>query len=340
MAVSYPVPAWRVVLDGRDLTDRIAPRLLDLTLTESRGEEADQLDLRIHDNDGRMALPRRGVTLQVALGWRGSGLVNKGTFIVDDVEHSGSPDIISIRARSADLTGAMRNRRERSWHATTLGEILGAIAGEHSLKVAIAPALAVIQVPHLDQANESDVNLLTRLGKRFDAVATVKAGTLVFSPIGSGTTSSGITLPAATITRASGDQHRYSVGDREKCTGVRAYWNDHRAARRKSLLVGQSTNEKRLQATYATEAEAKQRATAELQRSDRGTATMSITLALGRPDIYPEQSTTVSGFKPDIDGSAWLVSKATHYITGTGGFSTSLELETGIALTSKRSIRS
>jgi len=329
MAVSYPVPAWRVVLDGRDLTDRIAPRLLDLTLTESRGEEADQLDLRIHDHDGRMALPRRGVTLQVALGWRGSGLVNKGSFIVDDVEHSGSPDIISIRARSADLTGEMRNRRERSWHATTLGEILGAIAGDHSLKTAIAPALSAIQVTHLDQANESDVNLLTRLGKRFDAVATVKAGTLVFSPIGSGTTPSGITLPAATITRASGDQHRYSVGDRERCTGVRAYWNDHKAARRKSLLVGQSTNEKRLQATYASEAEAKQRATAELQRSDRGTETLSITLALGRADVYPEQSITVEGFKAEIDGASWLVSKATHRIDGSAGFATTIEMERG-----------
>lgn len=331
MAISYPVPAWRVVLDGQDLTDRIAPRLLDLTLTESRGDEADQLDLRLHDHDGRMALPRRGVRLQVALGWQGSGLVNKGTFIVDNVEHSGAPDIISIRARSADLTGAMRGRRERSWHATTLGDILGAIAGEHSLKTAIAPALAAIAVPHLDQANESDVNLLTRLGKRFDAVATVKAGTLVFSPIGSGTTPGGLQLPAATITRASGDQHRYSVADRETYTGVRAYWNDHKAAKRSSLLVGQRGNEKRLQATYSSEAEAKQRATAELKRADRGTASMSITLALGRADVYPEQAITLTGFKPEIDGTDWLVAKTTHAIIGASGFTTSLEMERAAA---------
>lgn len=327
MALSYPIPAWRIVLDGKDLTDRIAPRLLDLSLTESRSDDADQLDLRIHDHDGLMALPRRGVILQVALGWRSTGLVNKGDFIVDEVEHSGSPDIISVRARSADLTGAMRNRRERSWHGTSVGEILDAIAGEHSLKTAISPALASIAVPHLDQANESDVNLLTRLGKRFDAVATIKAGTLVFSPIGSGTTPSGIQLPAATITRASGDQHRYSVADREKYTGVRAYWNDHKAARRRSVLVGKSTNEKKMQPTYATEAEARQRATAELQRSDRGTATLSISLALGRPDVYPEQSISVSGFKPEIDGEDWLVVKTTHAIDGTGGFVTALELE-------------
>ncbi|MDN8899302.1 hypothetical protein Q0O45_13450, partial [Staphylococcus aureus] len=82
-------------------------------LTESRGDEADQVDLRLHDHDGRLALPRRGVTLALAFGWADSGMVNKGTFVVDEAEHSGPPDIITIRARSADLTHSIRTRRER-----------------------------------------------------------------------------------------------------------------------------------------------------------------------------------------------------------------------------------
>lgn len=193
--MSYPIPQWRVVLDGTDLTERIAPRLLDLTLTECRGGEADQLDLRIHDHDGKMALPKRGVRLAVALGWKATGLVDKGTFIVDEVEYSGAPDIITVRARSADLTADMRTRRERSWHNTTLGAVLNTLAGEHGLTPRVADALARIKLPHLDQANESDMNLLTRLGQRFDAVATVKGGALVFAPIGAGTTATGKPLP-------------------------------------------------------------------------------------------------------------------------------------------------
>ncbi|OLI42766.1 phage late control protein, partial [Xanthomonas oryzae pv. oryzae] len=212
--MNYPIPQWRVVLDGVDLTERIAPRLLDLTLTECRGGEADQLDLRIHDHDGKMALPKRGVRLVVALGWKATGLVDKGTFIVDEVEYSGAPDIITVRARSADLTADMRTRRERSWHNTTLGAVLNTLAGEHGLTPRVAEALAKINLPHLDQANESDMNLLTNLGQRFDAVATVKAGALVFAPIGAGTTATGKPLPTVTLTRRDGDQHRYSVADR------------------------------------------------------------------------------------------------------------------------------
>lgn len=305
----------------------IAPRLRDLTLTECRGGDADQLDLSIHDHDGKMAMPKRGVRLAVALGWKATGLVDKGTFIVDEVEYSGAPDIITVRARSADLTADMRTRRERSWHNTTLGAVLNTIAGERGLTPRVAEALARTKLPHLDQANESDMNLLTRLGQRFDAVATVKGGALVFAPIGAGTTATGKPLPSVILTRRDGDQHRYSVADRDAYTGVRAYWVDKGKARRQSVLVGTDDNAKRLQESYADEATARQHAHAELERAKRGIAKFDYTLAIGRADLFPEHIVTVSGFKPEIDGQRWLIAKTTHTIDGTSGFTTRIELD-------------
>ena len=76
------IPAWRVTLDGADLTARIRPRLLDLTLSENRGEEADQLDLRIHDHDGRMDIPRRGVVIAVAIGWQVYELTDSAVWLL------------------------------------------------------------------------------------------------------------------------------------------------------------------------------------------------------------------------------------------------------------------
>ncbi|CAG2092249.1 late control protein [Xanthomonas arboricola pv. zantedeschiae] len=327
--MSYPIPQWRVVLDGTDLTERIAPRLLDLTLTECRGGEADQLDLRIHDHDGKMALPKRGVRLAVALGWKATGLVDKGTFIVDEVEYSGAPDIITVRARSADLTANMRTRRERSWHNTTLGAVLNTLAGEHGLTPRVAEALARTKLPHLDQANESDMNLLTRLGQRFDAVATVKAGALVFSPIGAGTSATGKPLPTVTLTRRDGDQHRYSVADRDAYTGVRAYWVDKGKARRQSVLVGTDDNAKRLRESFANEATARQHAHAELERVKRGMAKFEYTLATGRADLSPEQIVKISGFKREIDSQRWIISRTTHTIAGSG-FSSVAQFESSV----------
>ena len=324
----FATPAWRVVMDGTDLTDRIAPRLLGLTLTECRGGEADQLDMQIHDHDGRMALPKRGVKIDVSIGTRQAGMVEKGSFIVDEVEYSGAPDTITIRARSADLTDALRVRADRSWHKTTLGAVLRDIAGKHGLTAAVESRLAAIELPHLDQANESDMALITRLGKRYDAVATVKAGKLLFSPIGSGKTASGQDLPTLEITRASGDQHRLTYTDRNAYSGVRAYWTDKAGAARKSVLVGQSGNAKRLRESYASEKVAREMADAEWKRLQRGEATMSYTLAIGNAAIYPEMHVRVSGFKPEIDNTRWLVAKATHTLNATGGYVTALELET------------
>lgn len=321
------VPAWRVVLDGQDLTDRIAPRLIDLTLTEDRSGEADQLDLRLHDHDGKMALPRRGVTLAVAIGWKDSGLVDKGTFEVDEVEYSGSPDVICIRARSANLTQSLRNRRERSWHATTLGDVVRAIAGEHGLTARVADKLAGVALPHLDQANESDANLLTRLGKRFDATATIKNGALIFAPIGSGKTASGMALPTFVLTRRDGDQHRYSVADRDAFSGVRAHWNDKKGARRKSVLVGKDDNAKSLRETYDSEKSAREHAAAEFKRVQRGEGKFDYTLAFGRADLSPEAIVSVQGFKPEIDRQRWLVSRVTHSIASNIGFTSAIELE-------------
>lgn len=326
----HPIPAWRVTLAGQDLTERIRPRLMSLRLTEARGEEADQLDLEIHDHDGRMAIPRRGVEVRVAIGWVDSGLFDKGSFTVDEVEHRGSPDVLSVRGRSADLRGPMRGRRERSWHDTTLAQVLASVAGENGLQARVDAALAATAIPHLDQAGESDAALLTRLGRRFDAVATVKAGVLLFLPIGAGRSATGLALPGANITRASGDNHAWAAVDRDKYSGVEACWQDLAAARRKVVLVGAKGSVKRLKRTFASEAQAREHAQAEWGRLRRGAATLRMNMALGRPDLSPEQEVHVSGFKPEIDGQGWLISRVSHSIDGSGGFSTSLEMETAV----------
>lgn len=326
----HAVPAWRVTLDGQDLTTRIRPRLLELTLTEQRGDEADELQLQLHDHDGRLAIPARGAMLRVAIGWADQGLVDKGTFLVDEVEHSGAPDVVSLRARSADLTHAMRVRRERSWHQTTLGVILRSIAARHGLRAQVAPTLASVRIPHIDQHDESDVHFLTRLGKRYDAVASVKAGCLLFLPVGAGKTASGNALPEVTLTRRDGDRHRYGIAGRDSYTGVRAFWADKRGATQRDVLVGDDENAKRLPGTYHSEQEAREQAIAAFRRIQRGAATLSYTLAMGRPELYPEQRVRVRGFKPEIDDTLWLIAKATHSIQPGSGFSTALDMETAI----------
>ena len=48
---------------GQDITARINPRLISLTLTEGREGAADSLELRLSDHDGHLAMPAKGATI-------------------------------------------------------------------------------------------------------------------------------------------------------------------------------------------------------------------------------------------------------------------------------------
>jgi phage protein D len=208
----------------------------------------------LDDADGLLAILPEGARLLVMLGWKQRdvvpGLVHKGSFKVDEVNHSGPPDQIRIRARAADFTSANRNRREQSWANTTLGTVLQDIAGRNALALRIAPDLAAIALPALHQSRESDTAFLRRLGRENDAVATVKTGTLIFARKGAGTTSTGQPLPTLALTRRSGDGHSWQRQTRDGQAGVTAHWHDRKAARHRAVTMGKAEGAKTLRKTY------------------------------------------------------------------------------------------
>lgn len=324
---AYPVPAFRLSVDGLDIAQKVSPRLMSLELTDNRGVEADQLTITLSDHDGLLTIPPKGAVLRLWLGWSDTGLVDKGTYTVDETEHSGAPDVLSIRARSADLRKGLKTKRERSWSNTTLGEVLGDIAIGNNLTATIAGALDGLPILQLDQANESDANLISRLGDEFDAVASVKAGCLLCLPAGGGKTASGLDLPHITLTRIDGDQHRYLQADRDSYDGVRAYYYDVNSAKKQEAIAGGGDNLKDLRHTYSDQQSALRAARAEFRRLQRGSATLSYTLAMGRPDLIPELTYTLQGVKAEIDEIIWYGGNVQHSLTADGGYTVSLELE-------------
>lgn len=333
-------PMWRLTLDGRDISASFRPRLISLNLTDNRSFEADTLDITLDDSDGKLAIPRKGVTLAVQLGWAGEPLIDKGSYMVDEVEHSGSPDQLTLRAKSADLRTGMAEKQERSWAGQRISAIVQSIANAYGLSPRISALLADEIVSHVDQTNESDINLLTRLAREFDAIATVKAGKLLFMPIGEAQSATGIPFPRATITRTDGDRHRFAIAERETYTAVRANYHDTRAAQRGSVTVdaqgarhnvGTPSTEstKVLRHGYASRTNAERAARAEWQRLQRGAASFSLSLAYARPDLFPELPATVKGFKAEIDSASWIITRASHSLSNSG-FTTDLELELGL----------
>jgi phage protein D len=337
------IPAVRVVVDGNDITPLLegtmpAPngrpprrRLVSLGISEKRGEEADQLDLVIDDTDGAVALPPTGAKIHVWLGWKqGSdvtaGLVDKGWFTVDEVAHGGPPDLVTIRARSADFTSDLKTRREKSWHGTTLGAIVTEIAQRHQLTPRCAASLAGIAVIAKAQNRESDLAFLRRLGRERGAVAKIARGVLIFSPISAGVTPSGKPIATVTIARSDGDSHQFSRQKRDDVPGVKATWHDRKSGTRKHAVSGEAKGAKTLSHVHGNEADAQAAADAAHGRAGREPVSLTMTLALGRPDIHPETKATVAGYKEAVDRVLWLVAEVTHTL-GDRGYTTALKLE-------------
>jgi phage protein D len=329
-----PRAAWDVSLNGKSLTVDYAPRLVSLRLSERRGEEADELEIVVQDADGLFQPPSQGSVLQVSLGWlRGTGvspgLVNKGTFIVDELTCDGPPDRVTISAKSADFKQSFRTRKNHIWKDTTLGAIVTDIAGKHSLKSRCHADLQGQSITATEQGNKSDMQFLRDLARRYDATSTVKNGCLIFAPVGAKTTATGTAIPGAAISRRDCSRYSWKRAARDKAQdGAEAQYHDNKAGQRKTEGTGGS-NPKRLKRVYASRGDAEAAAKAEHQRLQRASASLDVSLSLGNPLLAPGVRITLTDFRPHIAASTWLVASATHFMDPRG-LGTDLTLEVAI----------
>jgi phage protein D len=144
---------------------------------------------------------------------------------------------VTITAHSANFKGSFRTRKTRSWHATTLGQIVAQIAADNALTPACHPDLAAQIVPSAEQHNKSDMQFIRDLGRQFDALATVKAGTLLFAPRDATTSISNRPLPTRTSPASNAAPPR-GAAPRAKGDGAQAQWHDQQAGRRKTVSTG------------------------------------------------------------------------------------------------------
>jgi phage protein D len=157
---------------------------------------------------------------------------------------------------------------------------------------------------------KSDLAFLRQLGREHDAVATIKRGTLILSPIGQGTTASGAPLPTIAIERSAGDAHQFRIAKREEVTGITAAWHDRKGAKKHGVTVGEKDGARQLQHTCASEAEA--RSAASVARTARQPRSLGMTLAFGRADLFPKCNVTTKRYRAEIDGTRWLIVEVTH----------------------------
>ncbi len=304
----------QIRINNEPISDTINARLSELELIDNAALEADQLTLTFDDHDGLLALPNNGARVSLALGTDAQNMINKGEFAVDEISHYGPPDKITIVARSVDFTATFLEKRTQSWHDITLDSIIKTIAARHNLEGFISDALAQKNIAHIDQTNESDGHFLTRLAKRYGAIAAVKDNRLVFKIARNQKTTNNNDLPSFTITRQQCASHEYRSTQRSDYTGVRTYHHNPGTGKREFVTIGDVKKLKILPDILPTQQEANDAALAAWQQIQHEGVTLSIHLSEPQADIIAESNITVAGFKDEINALTWVAKTVTHNV--------------------------
>ncbi len=317
-------PVCRVVANSADITAKILDRLISLRITDEAGLEADTLEITLADHDpaNPIQIPPKGAELEVFLGY-GVASARMGLFVCDEVELSGWPAQMAIRARAAPYEASkggktdLQTQKSRSWPAgTKLGDMVAKIAKEHSMQPNVAASLKDIQLPHFDQTEESDISFLVRVCKRYDAAAKPSGGKLVVVKRGESKTASGKDMPTVNLFAGDCTSYRYTEASREGTGTVIAYWHQSSQAKKVEVKVGSGEPVKRLRHHYPNQDAAKAAAQAELDKAARGERTFTASMP-GDTALAAECKLVATGFHPGVDGT-WLVKRVTHSLDSSG----------------------
>lgn len=330
-----------VSIGGHDATSALQPSLLDFTFTDNASGEADEVQISLHDREGHWNSdwkPSKGtpVTASITVSdWFGpnqNASLPCGEFTIDEVTFSGPPDKVSIKAVSSALTTGLRDTaKTRGWENFSLRGMAEQIAAENGLTL-------IYDGPEHnfnrhDQRSESDLAFLNRLAKERAMNCKVHDGKLIlFHGPAAESRPAGLTIPktGSPLSPVSYSFKQSSSGT--AYTSAEASYTDpalgetHTATANATGSTDTNTGAGKtltLDTRVESPAEAENLAESALYNANSEENSASLEL-MGHPGLVAGVTVNLSGFG-DFSGT-YFVKKAEHKVSGSGGYTTSVEL--------------
>ncbi len=312
------IPKFKIISDNEDITELLNGRLLSLDITDEFGVVSDTATLEIDNRDDALAIPPRGATLEIFIGY--DQLYPMGKFIADEIEIKSPPNTMTITGRASD--SAMRDiaaylaPRSHSWEKKSLQFIINTIAARYGLVAAIAPEFAGIMITHSDQADESDCAFIQRIAEDNGAVVKIANGKMLFIEPLTGRFPDGTSIPTISIPQENVSEYRMRLADRGKYGKVIAKYYDFDKAKEQEVSTGAASPVFTLRETFIRRATAQARAKAKLAAIQCGTKTLSLKM-IGNPLLSAESKIALAGMPDDLGGE-WIIKSAKHSISSSG----------------------
>lgn len=162
----------KIVYNAKDISNDIAPFLLDFSYTDNESGKADDIQITLEDRNQLWIgdwFPAKGDTITASIvvsDWFRQGEAISlpcGTFTVDEIDFSGPPSTVAIKATSIPTTAGIKGQtKTRAWERISLQAIAAEIAAGASLSL-MYEADGNPQYLRIDQVESSDLAFLQLL---------------------------------------------------------------------------------------------------------------------------------------------------------------------------------
>ena len=169
MTLRVPEPIWRLVYGGNDITENIAPQVMEVQWMEHLGGQAATVQLTVEDNEGKWRssdYPQPGSDqIELYIGYAGAPLLQCGAFILVELEFDGPPDRVIMKAVASWTTTPLRTAGNYAYENMTFLQIAQAVAARHGWQVVGLPTTPDILWKRRTQTLEhgGDLNFLQKL---------------------------------------------------------------------------------------------------------------------------------------------------------------------------------
>lgn len=328
-AIAVRAPRWTVAIAGKNVTEAIMSYVKKVTYTDHAHGASDEIDLELEDSAGVWRstwYPTQGDAVVVAMGYAGEQLLPCGSFEIEEIEISGPPDIMHLRALASGIKEPQRTNRSAAYEETTLREIAATVARRHGFSV--VGEISDVRLNRITQNQEPDLGFLKRLAGNYGYVFSVKGQQLVFSKYSKLRTAS----PVLTLHRA-GDVESYSLRDKslKVFKDCECAYDDPKTktcmthkAQAKSVYSGDTC---KIIRRCETPQQAKLQSAAELEKQNDGKYEGTITLE-GNTRLVAGNTVALAGFG-QFDGT-YLIDSSRHSIDVPGkAYGTEITIKRG-----------
>ena len=295
-------PDFKVEVNGKDVTANVKKHLVSLSLKDESGDATDELTLNF---DNLFKRPKYKDKIKVWLGYR-TGLYYCGSFLVQTTEKN--QNSLRVRATSTNFTTEIKKKRNRSYENISLCDLIKKIADRNGLKYRCN--FNDVFFKHLAQTDESDLNLLNRIAKMYNATFNIKNDTIIFVK----KQSESDNLPIFEIDRKDVSSYSIKYANKTLYNSVKAVYHDTKENKVKEVVFGSGEPQYVLQDSFKDENEALKRAEGILNFLNSGIVRGNLTI--DGMNIIAGAKLKLTGFEED-DGE-YSIKKVTHSLNGSG----------------------